>query len=104
MTIRPCHARRGALLALLGLLALSGHRPVTVAQEAPRPAKPDAVPSIDHVRPFLARHCVECHGAKRPKGDLDLAALPLDFSREAHRERWLAVLKRVQAGEMPPKG
>jgi len=27
------------------------------------------------VQPFLAKHCVECHGAKDPEGELDLTTL-----------------------------
>ena len=55
------------------------------------------------VQPFLARHCLDCHGAKKPKGDLRLDQLRPDFADAAALERWLAVLKRVKAGEMPPK-
>src|SRR5437660_172954 len=57
----------------------------------------------DQVRPFLARHCLECHGGQKPKGDLRLDQLAADFAGAANREKWLAVLKRVKAGEMPPK-
>src|SRR5437764_10764728 len=55
------------------------------------------------VRPFLARHCLECHGGEKPKGDLRLDRLGPDFADEANRGRWLAVLERVRSGEMPPK-
>src|SRR4051812_17876980 len=64
---------------------------------------PDARRYDDQVRPFLARHCLACHGAEKPKGDLRLDTLSPDFNDPASRERWLAVLKRVKAGEMPPK-
>src|SRR5262249_49317539 len=58
----------------------------------------------EQVRPFLARHCLGCHGAVKPKGGLRLDRLSPDFPDAAGRERWLAVLKRVKDGEMPPKG
>jgi mono/diheme cytochrome c family protein len=64
---------------------------------------PDAKRYDDQVRPFLNRHCLECHGAEKPKGDLRLDRLSPDFADDASRERWLAVLKRLKAGEMPPK-
>src|SRR5204863_4626409 len=88
---------KAALLAVpLILLALaqarSGIRPPRAAQ------KPDG-PS----RTFLARHCQECHSGRKPKGGFSLDELAPDFDSAANRERWLAVLKRVQAGEMPPK-
>ena len=65
---------------------------------------PEKVPGGGgQVRPFLARHCLECHGAEKSKGDLRLDRLSLDFADESGRKQWLAVLKRVKADEMPPK-
>jgi hypothetical protein len=56
--------------------------------------------------PVLVAHCYGCHSQEtdKPKGDLRLDRLAADFADEASRQRWAAVLKRVQAGEMPPKG
>src|SRR5262245_8787848 len=54
-------------------------------------------------RTFLTKYCQECHSGAKPKGDFSLDKLAADFDDAANRERWLAVLKRVQAGEMPPK-
>src|SRR5438093_12428255 len=71
-------------------------------QQPPRQA-PDAKRYEDQVRPFLARHCLECHQGDNPKGDLRLDRLTPDFADEASRQHWLDVLKRVKAGEMPPK-
>src|SRR5262245_38115611 len=67
--------------------------------ETPQGAqKPD-----DPFRAFLTRHCQECHSGAKPKGDFNLDALAPDFDGAANRDRWFAVRKRVQAGEMPPK-
>lgn len=57
------------------------------------------------IKPVLAAHCYGCHSqeAKELQGDFRLDRLSLDFADEANRERWLTVLKRVQASEMPPK-
>src|SRR5687767_8828707 len=52
---------------------------------------------------FLARHCLACHEGDDPKGDLRLDQLSGDFADRASRERWLQVLERVRAGEMPPE-
>jgi hypothetical protein len=57
----------------------------------------------EQVRPFLARHCQGCHGPDKAKADLRLDQLAPDFDRPTIRERWLAVQKRLKAGEMPPK-
>jgi cytochrome c553 len=70
---------------------------------APGDRRADAKSSADSIRPFLVRHCLECHGTEKPKGDFRLDRLAPDFADGANRERWLTVLKRVQAGEMPPK-
>ena len=66
--------------------------------EPPVPPKPD-----DPARAFLTKHCQECHTGEKPKGDFRVDKLAADFDNPANRERWLAVLNRVQAGEMPPK-
>jgi WD40 repeat protein len=50
--------------ALLSTLALLSLAPAAVAQEAVSYAK--------HVRPFLAKYCLECHNAKAAKGGLTL--------------------------------
>src|SRR5262245_63679841 len=99
------HTRRTAARCLGGALLL-GTVLVSVGRAdppAPPPATPDRKHYDEQVRPFLARHCLECHGTEKPKGDFRLDRLPPDFADEAARERWLAVLKRVRAGEMPPK-
>ncbi|HEY7424832.1 MAG TPA: DUF1592 domain-containing protein, partial [Gemmataceae bacterium] len=66
---------------------------------------PEAVQKLDDdpFRTFLTKHCQQCHSGKKPKGDFNLNNLAPDFDNAANRERWLAVRKRVQAGEMPPK-
>jgi mono/diheme cytochrome c family protein len=86
------------LLAVpLLLLALPHAR--SGAEPRPQAArKPDG-----RFRTFLTRHCLECHSGAKPKGDFSVDKLAPDFDNAANRERWLAVLKRVQAGEMPPR-
>src|SRR5437764_15034825 len=81
------------LILLAFLLTCNGAEPPTqVAQ------KPD-----DPFRTFLTRHCQECHSGEKPKGDFSLDKLTPDFDNAVSQERWLAVLKRLQASEMPPK-
>lgn len=58
----------------------------------------------EQVRPVLVKYCQECHSGEKPKGELSLDRLASDFSNSANRERWVLVLRRLQAGEMPPKG
>ncbi len=58
----------------------------------------------DQFRPLLVRHCVACHGGDKPKGNLRLDNLTTDFADAATRAQWTAVIERLRAGEMPPKG
>jgi hypothetical protein len=90
-------AREVLLAGVLALLTAP-----LAGQGLPRPAHEDKR-YAEQVRPLLVRYCVECHAGKKPKGDLPLDRLAPDFADKVSRERWLAVLKRVQAGEMPPK-
>jgi hypothetical protein len=65
-----------------------------------------AEPAIDFdgdLRPLLAKHCLECHSGDKPKGELRLDELKPEFSERATRTKWMAVLKRLHAGEMPPE-
>src|SRR5258708_2084048 len=55
------------------------------------------------VQPFFERYCSGCHGAKKPKGDLDLSR---DFSIAAiakNPKQWDLVLARLRDKEMPPE-
>jgi mono/diheme cytochrome c family protein len=55
------------------------------------------------VRPFLAKHCFECHGPKAAKKRLRLDLLPPEFSTKEQIARWQEVLEKVRDGEMPPE-
>ena len=55
-------------------------------------------------RPLLVSHCATCHSGEKPKGNLRLDQLTSDFADAATREHWAAVVERLKAGEMPPKG
>jgi mono/diheme cytochrome c family protein len=57
----------------------------------------------ERVRPFLDKHCRECHGAEKPKGKFRVDTLSADLVDAANRERWLTVVRRIKDGEMPPK-
>lgn len=47
---------------------------------------------------FFQAHCLECHGAARPKAGLSLVDLAHDDPA-----RWGLVLDRLVSGEMPPE-
>ena len=109
LTGRTALARAALALLGLGVLVLA-HRPDAAAEEPAKASPPatrkeaaDAGEYEAKVRPFLARHCLGCHGAEKPKGNLRLDRLAPDFADEAGRARWQSILKRIEAGEMPPK-
>jgi hypothetical protein len=85
-------------------LVLSSWLPPTRAQESvQRTVAPVSKGNDDSTRSFLARHCLECHGPEKSKGDLRLDKLSLDFAEAGNQETWLKIQKRVKAGEMPPR-
>ena len=55
------------------------------------------------VKPFLSRHCVECHGAKDPEGELDLTTLDPDMKSSTSGARWATIVDKLTKGEMPPE-
>ncbi|MEO7345452.1 MAG: c-type cytochrome domain-containing protein [Opitutaceae bacterium] len=55
------------------------------------------------IKPFVSKHCVECHDDDIQKADLNLAALTDGQSLEKHRETWEKVFGKLRHGEMPPK-
>ena len=54
------------------------------------------------VKPFLAKHCLDCHSGGDPEAQFDLQKLPADFSADATANRWIDVMHSLQFGEMPP--
>lgn len=51
---------------------------------------------------FFTRHCQACHTGDKPKGKFALETLSREFGQQAQREKWLAVLEQISAGNMPP--
>jgi mono/diheme cytochrome c family protein len=83
---------------VLSLLALGAWDPAVFGRQAGT----EGDPYDQQVRPFLARHCAECHGTTKPKGNFRLEELTPDFA-EKSEERWASVLEQLGAGAMPPK-
>lgn len=53
------------------------------------------------VAPFVAKHCVRCHGPQKQEGDLKLDGL--DGRRLGDdAELWSKILERLATGDMPP--
>src|SRR5438552_18979802 len=93
---------RATMLVLGPLLTLLASS--TAWGQSPAKAEKDFFEA--NIRPILVAHCYSCHSkdTEKPKGNFRLDQLSLDFANGEHREAWLEVMKRVKAGEMPPKG
>ncbi|MFM1769982.1 MAG: hypothetical protein RJA22_2511 [Verrucomicrobiota bacterium] len=65
-------------------------------------APPAGGGEADRWRPFLERHCVECHDREVAKGGLNLADLSFDPTHGTNFARWVLVHDRSAGGEMPP--
>ena len=79
---------------------------IAVAQQR-QPAAPILTPASHRgfetvVRPFLAKHCFECHGAETQKRELNLESFVSADSLIEHRDRWEEVIGKLRDREMPP--
>jgi mono/diheme cytochrome c family protein len=83
-------------LGALAALAFIGTAPARQVQHTAEPAE-------TAIRPILDRHCLECHGTEKTKGKFRIDRLTADFADVNNRERWQTVIRRIRAGEMPPK-
>jgi hypothetical protein len=54
--------------------------------------------------PFVEKHCVNCHGEKKQKGEVTLHVFKDEASILKARKTWVRVLDQLHAGEMPPEG
>ena len=73
----------------------------TFAQENKHVA--DAAGFEKIVRPFVEKHCLECHGPDKQKGKLRLDTLSIDFSKPLAAEKWGEVVNALNGHEMPPE-
>ncbi len=55
------------------------------------------------VAPLLSKYCYDCHGGGIGKGRVTLDEFASDAEMLAKRDLWLAALKNVRAGLMPPR-
>ena len=76
---------------------------VAIAAAAPPPQQQQPT-AFGVIQPFLAKNCRGCHNAALSSGNLNLEAYSKPESLETQRDGWEAILHRLRAGEMPPKG
>ena len=88
--------RRRYFAAILVLVSL-GTQSSTSAQSVDTPFTRD-------IKPLLGKFCFECHANGAKEGSMSFDELLASEDREQRSERWYRVLKKLQAGLMPPKG
>lgn len=54
------------------------------------------------VQPLIDRYCLGCHQGPKPEGGHSFEQLSRDMTNDQARLRWHTVLRRLEAGEMPP--
>ena len=75
------------------LVLLSVFAPLCASQSAP----------LGELKPFLQKHCYECHGAQKQKNDLRFDTLGDDLSQVETLRTWQDILDQLNLGEMPPE-
>jgi hypothetical protein len=87
------------ILILFSLACLKTMLPASAAQKS-------AAPNLfaKSVQPFLAEHCYACHNSKQQSGGLNLQAYQTAASITENRQVWERVVRKLQTGQMPPKG
>jgi hypothetical protein len=92
------------LSATIGLLWSAAGGRVAAVEPAREDAEGRAATQTEvfrrDVAPFLAKHCIKCHGAVRQEAGLSLA----DASAGRDPEGWKRAAERLLLGEMPPEG
>ena len=95
-----------AVLFSFSLGASTYQRPDARPAPARRPQRAHPAPAEDFekvVKPFLAKHCYDCHGNKgEPEKGLNLQAFETVAALAEHREHWDSVVEKLRASEMPP--
>jgi len=84
------------------LIALSALLVVSSAIAATPPGASLEQQFTQTVRPFLAKHCIGCHGGDKPEAQLDLRTFQTMSSAVKDHPRWAMILERLNADEMPP--
>ena len=57
----------------------------------------------DQIQPLLTKYCYDCHGEGMDKGKVSFDEFKSHQEMLGKRDLWLAVLKNVRAGVMPPE-
>ena len=93
----------GAASSLLTITALLTCLVTSGRAEEHDVIRPDLIMFNSSISGFMKKHCVACHGADEPAGDVRLDAIDGDIVRGTSVSLWKDVLHRIETGEMPPE-
>ena len=93
-----------AVIAVLLMVTVSSRRPVSNAGTAPVIVAKAAGQYHKEIKPILEEFCFDCHADDVKKGNMSLNEFKDDADLIAHKGQWLAIMKNVRAGVMPPPG
>jgi mono/diheme cytochrome c family protein len=90
----------GSLLAIALSALLLG---VALAQDREKPSSAAEQAAFEQsIQPLLKQYCLPCHGAQRPAGGVNLAAVTDVASLQRDQATWRKVLSQVRERHMPP--
>src|SRR5215216_7091916 len=95
----------GGLLVWTAVLGVAQQPAKTVAAVSRRPAiltDASAEGFERTVKPFLAEHCVSCHGNEKHKRDLNFESIASVKTLIDDRDHWDEVVLKLRNREMPP--
>jgi mono/diheme cytochrome c family protein len=88
----------GVISLFTGTISLGQNASPVVPASTPQPSFSQTV------APFVQKNCAFCHNEKLKTGGLVLTGYHETASMLRDRDLWEKVVRRVRAGEMPPKG
>ncbi len=91
--------RRASSLVLVAAVSLAA--PAASSPDADR--VPDRASFDAIVKPFVEKHCIDCHNDRRQRGGMNLARLSSADLVAAHLDDVEHVLLKLRTGEMPPE-
>jgi hypothetical protein len=98
MNERTPTRRRADVSALVALAVLG-----TTLTGSAEPRASAAARFRSDIKPLLVQYCYDCHGDGMDKGKVAFDGFKSDAELVGQHELWLAVLKNLRAGLMPPE-
>ncbi|MEC9002020.1 MAG: DUF1588 domain-containing protein [Planctomycetota bacterium] len=89
--------RKHPWMLLLLVSGLGSEQAITTA------AEPDREGYAQVVKPFLLKHCSQCHGSETQEADLAFHQLDSNLADGKQAGTWIRIYDQLNLGEMPPR-